>query len=446
MASPSMRSTASGSAASTYRLESESSSPAGHAAGGRRLEGERPFTAFHIPPPEDMGTPSSRTDSACPSPVGQASGRCMPAQQRTRASIACKALLQSLGGTLAHRSDDQELGPHRRHRAESLDPRAQSAQSRALKDIRYLGPDEKIFDLYSWDEVIQETGDGGKVVICKPKDQAFRKHACEYVMKIRSKESLRAQEHQAEFRRSQIRMLNFPPHVGVMPLREVLEDDNFYYMIMEKAKGGSFFCALLKDFQDGVMPPKAIKQLMREILEAVNHVHQQGMLHRDIKPDNLVMQLHDDPGSPGGRVKKVMLIDFDHADPDFSPVGPSRHTSCYGTLRFNAPETFRGNYSAGSDLYSVGTILYLLMTGKMPYDDGIFDTARQGAEQSPKNHSGWMEQLYRQLEDSEIDWQCNPWPDQPECKRFCEALLAFDMQDRPLSALEALGNAWLAAE
>jgi len=164
-----------------------------------------------------------------------------------------------------------------------------------------------------------------------------------------------------------------------------------------------FFYALLKEFKDGVMPQDAIKKLMRDILEAVDHVHSQGMLHRDIKPDNLVMQLHSDPGSPGGRVKKVMLIDFDHADPEYSPVSPSRRTSTYGTLRFNAPETLNGDYTEASDLYSIGTILYLLMSGKMPYPDYLFDQASYNLD-SPKGRRSWMDTLYEGMEREKVDW------------------------------------------
>merc|ERR1711933_173013 len=104
-----------------------------------------------------------------------------------------------------------------------------------------------------------------------------------------------------------------------------------------------------------------MKYLMRQILTAVGHVHEQGMLHRDIKPDNLVMQVYPDPESPSGKAHKVMLIDFDHADPEWSPVLPRTpydSETSFGTRRFNAPETFQGSFSQESDLYSVGVILY----------------------------------------------------------------------------------------
>jgi len=317
----------------------------------------------------------------------------------------------------------------------------QRALQRQLRSIRLLREDQKIFDLYSWREVLQEEGDGGKVVVCQSKEAS--EDCARYVMKIRSKESLQQQCHEEEFRKSQIRMLNFPPHVGVVPLHEVLEDELFYYIVMDKADGGNFFYSLVSDFKDGNMPIAAVKTLMREILEAVCHMHRHGVLHRDIKPDNLVMQVYEDPLSPTGKSKKVMLIDFDHADPDWCPSSPSKDHHCYGTLRFNAPETFRGEYSAASDLYSIGAILYLLMAGKLPYRDAIFEEEHQSLDFSPITRGNWMDHVYMQLRQETIDWQCSPWPDQLDCQDFCASLLAFKAADRFRTAEEAMAHRWL---
>jgi len=311
------------------------------------------------------------------------------------------------------------------------------------KDIRHLQEDQKIFDLYYWEEVLQEEGDGGKVVVCRPKEAADTT-SFNYVMKIRSKASLAKYQAEDQFREAQLRMLNFPPHAGVIPLSEVLEDESFYYIIMEKAEGGSLFSSLLDDFTDGNMPEQAVKRVMRGILEAVGHVHKQGMLHRDIKPDNLVMQVRDDIDSPTGKAKHVALIDFDHADPAWDPSTPTWTNGFCGTIRFSAPEAFLGCYSESSDLYSVGVILYLLKTGKMPYQDEIYNAEMRRNQCSPTRNF-WREHIHKLMKDTKIDWNCSPWPEQPVCKDFCQRLLAFQAEDRLCSADESLAHEWFSS-
>ncbi|CAE7629517.1 par-1 [Symbiodinium pilosum] len=311
------------------------------------------------------------------------------------------------------------------------------------KDLRMMDEKEKIFDLYLWNEVLQEEGDGGKVVVCEPKpihsDVPFRT----YVMKMRSKKSLREASMEEQFRKSLFNLLNLPEHVGVLPLQEVLEDNQFYYIVMEQATGGSFFGGLLKEFEDGVMPPQEVRRLMRGILEAIGHVHEQGMIHRDLKPDNLVMRLCDDDMSPTGKSRQVAIIDFDHADPDYKASAKTPRSCEYfcGTVYFSAPEAFLGYFSPASDLYSIGIILYLLMAGKMPFDNALFQEEMSVLQQSPKSR-GWTMNVYRRLKAEPIDWRCDPWPKQPLCCSFCQWLLAFEPGKRPSSAEEALQHEW----
>mmetsp|Transcript_11407 Transcript_11407/g.29407 ORF Transcript_11407/g.29407 Transcript_11407/m.29407 type:complete len:295 (+) Transcript_11407:3-887(+) len=293
------------------------------------------------------------------------------------------------------------------------------------------------------------------VVVCQPKivpdgdtPPWSPSKGCRYVMKMRSKEGLEEEDMTEQFRKAQLRLLNMLPHAGVLPIHEVLEDDKFYYIVMSKADGGAFFPALLSEFGDGVMPASAVRKVIKEIIEAIGHVHSQGMLHRDVKPDNLVFQACVDPLSPSGKAYKVALIDFDHADPEFDPVSPTLSGSWCGTVRFSAPETFLGNFSQASDLYSVGVILYMLLAGAMPYDDAMFeevlDRKRQGSP-GPRRYN-WRGAVFQRMKETSINWNCEPWPSQPTCRDFCQRLLSFDVNARISSSQKALLHPWFQAD
>lgn len=310
------------------------------------------------------------------------------------------------------------------------------------KEIEHLQLHEKIYDRYCWEEVIQEEGDGGKIVICRQK-AGDDSSSHDFVMKIKSKVTLRREEYEKLYRNVLVRMLNFPSHPGVVPLKEVLEDTAFYYVIMPRASGGAFFDRLSKDFPNGVIPEPVLRCLMREILEAVGFVHSNAMLHRDIKPDNLVFQEDESSHQP----RRIALIDFDHADPSWHQKDSliSKEMIC-GTLRFNAPETFKGFFSRQSDLYSVGVILYMLMTGKMPYSDDHYQGAREPTRKPPTGHhaakAAWSATVHQRLGETAVDWHCDPWPNNPLCKSLCKSLLEFHPSNRPETADKALRHPW----
>lgn len=308
------------------------------------------------------------------------------------------------------------------------------------RNIEPLPEGKKIYDLFSWTQVLQETGDGGKVVVCHPKGsrpsyELDEHRATDYILKIRSKESLLRQRNEENFRMVALRMLNLPAHQNIVPYHEVLEDEKFYYMVMEKASGGALFSSLLRDYTDGVVPESAVKRFIRDTLEALRHAHRNGLLHRDVKPDNLVVRKPNGPEN----IRRIALIDWDHADPSWVSGGPERSENGYfGTLEFCAPEALTGRFSEASDLYSVGVTLYLLMTGKNPYPDQMFEELRK----KERTRSAEVTMLQR-MSTATIDWQCDPWPHQPDCKEFCMRLLAFQPEHRMVSAQQALKHRWL---
>lgn len=295
---------------------------------------------------------------------------------------------------------------------------------------------QKIYDIYYWEEAIQEDGDGGKVVVCRKKTEA-NTGEFDKIMKIKSKVKLQKEGFAEHYRKVLLKMLSLPPHPGVMPVEEALEDDAFYYVVTPRATS-NFFDGLLLEFHDGVVPEGALRSLMTDMLEAVDHLHSYGVLHRDIKPDNMVLQTTVDEDT-GRKRRRVVLIDFDHADPDFHNADEEERI--YGTRRFNAPESYLCSFSRQTDLYSIGVIFYMLMTGKMPYSDEIFDGIKPPGSRmvSPR---ALLNDTFQRLKDADIDWNCDPWPVQPLSMDLCRQLLAFNPALRPSSARVALDHRW----
>lgn len=125
------------------------------------------------------------------------------------------------------------------------------------------------------------------------------------------------------------------------------------FLVMELMEGRSL-AALLED--SGTLPTKDALQVGREVLGALDHAHQRGVVHGDVKPHNVILAAD----------RRAKLADFGIAE-TLSTVAPAKRATVLGTARYLAPERLEGEPpSVASDLYSAGVLLYQLLTGRLP--------------------------------------------------------------------------------
>lgn len=152
------------------------------------------------------------------------------------------------------------------------------------------------------------------------------------------------------------RAVSMLSHPNIVAIRDVSVDTEHKYLVMEYIDGIS-----LRDYMDkrGVLPLAEIISYTEQILSALAHAHSKGVVHRDIKPQNIMLLKN-------GTVK---VMDFGIAklpDSDTAPISDKT----VGTVYYISPEQAQSNAcDARSDLYSLGVMMYEMSTGKLPFDD-----------------------------------------------------------------------------
>jgi serine/threonine protein kinase/tetratricopeptide (TPR) repeat protein len=210
-------------------------------------------------------------------------------------------------------------------------------------------PNEVEFEDY---ELLQEIGRGGQGVVYRARQKNLNRTVA---LKIIGVGAWATEAHLRRFRleAEAAASLNHPL---IVPIHEIRERGGYCYFSMNFVEGGQ----LDEVARNGSIPIRRAVELMAKLARTVHYAHQHGILHRDIKPGNVLLDAEGEPH----------LTDFGLARLVESESTVTRTTDCLGTPSYMAPEQARGNndeVTKGTDIYGLGAVLYQLLTGRPPF-------------------------------------------------------------------------------
>lgn len=303
-------------------------------------------------------------------------------------------------------------------------------KSKTNKDFKELNKTIPIEDKYNLHGLLG-TGAFSEVRLAESKEDSG-KH---YAVKIIDKKALKGKEESLE---NEIRVLrrfsanhqnndsataaaaaanetetgNRLTHPNIVQLYETYEDKSKIYLVMELVTGGELFDRIV---EKGSYTEKDASDLIRQILEAVDYMHEQGVVHRDLKPENLLFYSPDDDS-------KIMISDFGLSKMEDSGI---MATAC-GTPGYVAPEVLAQRpYGKAVDIWSIGVISYILLCGYPPFYD--------------ENDAN----LFAQILKGEFEFDSPYWDDiSDSAKDFIRHLMCVNVEKR-FTCKQALAHPWI---
>ncbi|XP_036358793.1 calcium/calmodulin-dependent protein kinase type II subunit delta isoform X6 [Octopus bimaculoides] len=258
-------------------------------------------------------------------------------------------------------------------------------------------------------ELKEELGKGAFSIVrrCVQKSTGL-----EFAAKIINTKKLSARDHQKLEREARIcRLLKHP---NIVRLHDSIQDEGFHYLVFDLVTGGELFEDIVaREFYSEADASHCIQQ----ILEGVNHCHQNSIIHRDLKPENLLLASK----AKGAAVK---LADFGLA---IEVNGDQQGWFGFaGTPGYLSPEVLRKDpYGKPVDIWACGVILYILLVGYPPFWDED------------------QHRLYAQIKAGAYDYPSPEWDTvTPEAKNLINSMLTVNPAKR-ITASEALKHPWI---
>ena len=220
----------------------------------------------------------------------------------------------------------------------------QNPASISEENDKYIG--RVLDDRY---EIVSRVGYGGMAVVYKALSRRLNRYDAIKILR----DDLTADEESRERFRDESKAIAMLSHPNIVAVYDVGQSEGIDYIVMELVDG-----ITLKQYCEnrGALDWKETLHFSTQIVKALAHAHERGIIHRDIKPQN-IMVLKD------GTIK---VADFGIAELQNSLTGSSG--TAVGSIHYMAPEQAKGAVAdARSDIYSLGIVMYEMLTGQLPY-------------------------------------------------------------------------------
>ncbi len=201
-------------------------------------------------------------------------------------------------------------------------------------------------------EILKQLGKGGMATVFLARDPLIRR---DVAVKVLSAHLMEDPAFYGRFQHEAEMIANLE-HPAIVPIYDFGHQGDQSYIVMRNMSGGT-----LEDYiKDGAMKLQRIAPIIDRVASALDEAHRKGIVHRDIKPANILFNSKED----------AFLSDFGIAKSSEAPSGLTADNTLVGTVEYMSPEQIQGTKEVDgrTDVYSLGIVLFLMLTGSLPYE------------------------------------------------------------------------------
>jgi TolB-like protein/Tfp pilus assembly protein PilF len=312
------------------------------------------ISALRLCPRCGLEIPADAPEGGCPSCLLERGLRLLADEAVAGADLSAGAAYSAEAAAKAGSAKTDDLGP-------SGEPAPAATKSQRLAEM--LG------ELGDY-ELLEEVGRGGQGVVFRARQKSLDRTVA---LKVISLGQWASEAHLKRFRREAHAAASLD-HPSIVPIYEVGERDGSCYFSMKFVEGGQ----LDEVVRQTPMSIRQAAELIAKVARTVHYAHEHGILHRDIKPGNILLDRNGEPH----------LTDLELARLLDTQSSVTRTIDVLGTPSYMAPEQAAGEttkLSKATDVYGLGAVLYQLLTGQPPFAGGTtYETIRLLRDTDPR--------------------------------------------------------------